>query len=231
MACPSNRNFLLGGNHSRSDPSFPCSDFSSMHIKSLTCPFSHSLLGTPIGWCWWIQPLTTLHRDLETNTALKEFARTRGNGYIRMQYAATLHEIYGYIVGFIVFVGTLKFIKLLRFNKRMGESQELMAPQERSAGYFMLKIFSFLQIKHLAAFTQALCCQLSQRKGCIKASHCCSSHLEIDDLTGLIETGITRSREHYWDNFCDIYYFHFWLEMATRPAFWQFASSPLLAQW
>ncbi|MPC96057.1 hypothetical protein E2C01_091294 [Portunus trituberculatus] len=36
-----------------------------------------------------------------------------------MQFAATLHEVYGYIVGFIVFVGTLKFIKLLRFNKRM----------------------------------------------------------------------------------------------------------------
>ena len=63
----------------------------------------------------------TPHRELETNTALKQFARTRGNGYIRMQFAATLHEVYGYIVGFIVFVGTLKFIKLLRFNKRMGE--------------------------------------------------------------------------------------------------------------
>lgn len=64
----------------------------------------------------------TTSRELETNTVLKEFTRTNGNGYIRMQYAATLHEIYGYIVGFIVFVGTIKFIKLLRFNKRIGES-------------------------------------------------------------------------------------------------------------
>lgn len=87
-------------------------------------------------------------RDLETNTVLKEFARTSGNGYIRMQYAATLHEIYGYIVGFIVFVGTIKFIKLLRFNKRIGLlSATLSQCWDDLSGFlvaFLLCFFTFV---------------------------------------------------------------------------------------
>uniref|UniRef100_A0A0P4VV82 Polycystin cation channel PKD1/PKD2 domain-containing protein n=1 Tax=Scylla olivacea TaxID=85551 RepID=A0A0P4VV82_SCYOL len=83
-------------------------------------------------------------RELETNTALKQFARTRGNGYIRMQYAATLHEVYGYVVGFIVFVGTLKFIKLLRFNKRMGLlSATLGQCWDDLSGFMMAFLFCF----------------------------------------------------------------------------------------
>ncbi|XP_069168437.1 polycystin-2-like [Procambarus clarkii] len=37
-----------------------------------------------------------------------------------MQNAANLDEIFSYLIAFIVFVGTLKFIKLLRFNKTIG---------------------------------------------------------------------------------------------------------------
>lgn len=60
-------------------------------------------------------------RYYATDQVLQVFHKTYGNGYVRLQYAASLDELYGYIVGFVVFVGTLKFIKLLRFNKRMGQ--------------------------------------------------------------------------------------------------------------
>ncbi|XP_066985426.1 LOW QUALITY PROTEIN: polycystin-1-like protein 2 [Macrobrachium rosenbergii] len=59
-------------------------------------------------------------RYLATKRVLETFNKTFGNGYVSLQYAASLDELYGYAIAFIVFVGSLKFIKLLRFNKRMG---------------------------------------------------------------------------------------------------------------
>lgn len=50
---------------------------------------------------------------------LKVFDTTFGNGYVRMEYAALLDLYLLYAVGFIVFFTTVKFIKLLQFNKRM----------------------------------------------------------------------------------------------------------------
>ncbi|KAK8728348.1 hypothetical protein OTU49_009244 [Cherax quadricarinatus] len=59
-------------------------------------------------------------RYFAVQAALDEFNRTFGNGYVRMQYAASLNEVYGYLVAFIVFVGTMKFIKVLRFHRTIG---------------------------------------------------------------------------------------------------------------
>ncbi|XP_063886174.1 polycystin-1-like protein 2 isoform X1 [Scylla paramamosain] len=58
-------------------------------------------------------------RYLEVQRVLKIFDTTFGNGYIRMEYAALLDLYLLYAVGFIVFFTTVKFIKLLQFNKRM----------------------------------------------------------------------------------------------------------------
>ncbi|XP_069972546.1 polycystin-2-like [Penaeus vannamei] len=59
-------------------------------------------------------------RHFATESVVEVFNLTHGNGYVNLQYAASLDELYSYLVSFIVFVSTLKFIKLLRFNKRMG---------------------------------------------------------------------------------------------------------------
>lgn len=69
----------------------------------------------------YLLPLAVV-RYIATMDQLKVFEKTKGIGYMRMQFAALLDELYGYVVGFVVFVGTIKFIKLLRFNKRIGES-------------------------------------------------------------------------------------------------------------
>lgn len=59
------------------------------------------------------------YRYLEVQRILKVFSTTNGNGYVRMEYAALLDLYLLYAVGFIVFFTTVKFIKLLQFNKRM----------------------------------------------------------------------------------------------------------------
>ncbi|XP_038068153.1 uncharacterized protein LOC119737688 [Patiria miniata] len=40
--------------------------------------------------------------------------------YIKLQYVAYWNELLGYMLGWIVFLATLKFLKLLRFNRRIG---------------------------------------------------------------------------------------------------------------
>ncbi|XP_063601108.1 uncharacterized protein LOC134777199 [Penaeus indicus] len=59
-------------------------------------------------------------RHLATQSVVEVFNLTHGNGYVNLQHAASLDELYSYLVSFIVFVSTLKFIKLLRFNRRIG---------------------------------------------------------------------------------------------------------------
>ena len=59
------------------------------------------------------------YKLLLTNDALAEFKRTKGNAYLRMDYAVMYDQYYVYLLGFIMFVCVLKLIKLLQFNKRM----------------------------------------------------------------------------------------------------------------
>ena len=59
-------------------------------------------------------------RYVKTDSILEIFKQTYGIEYIRLNYVLLLDDLYGYIVGIIVFIATLKFIKLLRFNRRIG---------------------------------------------------------------------------------------------------------------
>jgi len=59
------------------------------------------------------------YRLLETNRLLKKFKETHGNGYMKFQYIGYWNELLMNIIGWLVFLATLKFLKLLRFNKKM----------------------------------------------------------------------------------------------------------------
>ncbi|XP_068213289.1 polycystin-1-like [Palaemon carinicauda] len=85
-----------------------------------------------------------------TKDVLTVFKNTFGNGYVNLNYAALLNEVYLYLVSFIGFVGTLKFIKLLRFNKKIGVlSTTLRQCWDDLAGFlmaFFLCFFSFVNM-------------------------------------------------------------------------------------
>ncbi|XP_033750161.1 uncharacterized protein LOC117334568 isoform X2 [Pecten maximus] len=59
------------------------------------------------------------YRLVITNTLTERFKHTHGNEYMKFQYVGYWSEIFSYIIGWLVFFGTLKFLKLLRFNKKM----------------------------------------------------------------------------------------------------------------
>ncbi|MCL4130642.1 UNVERIFIED_CONTAM: hypothetical protein GTU68_050043, partial [Idotea baltica] len=60
------------------------------------------------------------YRYAVTLEALNVFNETFGNGYVRMDSAAVIDQYYLYGMAIIIFFSTLKLIKLLQFNKRMG---------------------------------------------------------------------------------------------------------------
>lgn len=51
----------------------------------------------------------------QTQKAFQEDPRS----FVSFQFATTWEEIYGYVLAFIIFLVTVKFLKLLRFNKKM----------------------------------------------------------------------------------------------------------------
>ena len=55
-----------------------------------------------------------------TKTLLGDFHDKGGRGYVKLQYVAYWTELLGYMLGWVVFMAVIKFLKLLRFNKRMG---------------------------------------------------------------------------------------------------------------
>ncbi|KAG1652740.1 Polycystic kidney disease protein 1-like 2 [Nymphon striatum] len=61
-----------------------------------------------------------IQREMYTVDILKLFTETKGTGYVRLQRVAAVDEVLSYVIGFLVFLANLKFLYLLRFNKRIG---------------------------------------------------------------------------------------------------------------
>ncbi|XP_071129607.1 polycystin family receptor for egg jelly-like isoform X3 [Mytilus edulis] len=59
------------------------------------------------------------YRMFETNKLTERFKVSHGNEYMKFQYVGYWSEIFSYIVGWLAFFATLKFLKLLRFNKKI----------------------------------------------------------------------------------------------------------------
>ncbi|CAH1793770.1 unnamed protein product [Owenia fusiformis] len=62
---------------------------------------------------------TYFYRLIITNGLTEKFIKNGSNGHNNFQYVAYWNEMLMYMVGFLCFIGTIKFIRLLRFNKRM----------------------------------------------------------------------------------------------------------------
>lgn len=66
-----------------------------------------------------------LARALITKSMTETFNETKGNKYIRLTYAALVNEYYTYVVSFTVFTSSLKFCKLLSFNRAFMQARIL----------------------------------------------------------------------------------------------------------
>ncbi|CAL1538860.1 unnamed protein product, partial [Lymnaea stagnalis] len=93
------------------------------------------------------------YRLYKTNDLTKAFKESNGNGYVKFQYVGYWNEMFSYMIGFLVFLATLKFLKLLRFNKKISM---LSATLEHSAKallhfgiIFLIVFMAFAQLFYL----------------------------------------------------------------------------------
>lgn len=91
-----------------------------------------------------------IQRAIITSRILKFFNATHGNAYIKMQIVAALDELFGYIIAFTVFIAIIKFIRILRFNKRMGFLYSTLAQCSHDLKSFLIVFvivfFAFVQM-------------------------------------------------------------------------------------
>ena len=105
----------------------------------------------------WAAFIVYIMRYIETDTILQNFKKTYGNGYVKMQYAQTLDDVFGYLLGMLVFIATIKFSKLLRFNRRIGMlSATLRQCWDDLTGFFLIffiALGTFAMVFHLLLLT------------------------------------------------------------------------------
>ena len=79
------------------------------------------------------------HRLRLTKAKTKLFRETHGDAYMKFQYIAGWNELLLYTVGWLCFLATIKFLRLLRYNKKMGLLGSVLHASGKSmAGYMMM---------------------------------------------------------------------------------------------
>ncbi|XP_063839801.1 uncharacterized protein LOC135088742 isoform X2 [Scylla paramamosain] len=88
---------------------------------------------------------------------LDKFIETKGKKYIKIQPLAFLDSILVYVIAFQVFIATLKLLRLLRFNRRIGMlSATLRYASGDIIGFgliFFVTLISFVTVFYLSAMT------------------------------------------------------------------------------
>jgi len=94
-----------------------------------------------------------VYRYVATLKLLNIFAKSGGNAYMKFQVVAYWNEVLLYMLGLLVFWSTIKFIKLLRFNKVMSLLGSTLKYASKSLLYFsimfLIIFFSFMQFFYL----------------------------------------------------------------------------------
>lgn len=92
----------------------------------------------------------------------KYFNETSGNGYMKFQYVGYWSELFNYIIGFLVFFATLKFLKLLRFNRKISMLSDTLRNSSKELIHFsiifnvvflaFIQVFYLIYMSHLDMF-------------------------------------------------------------------------------
>ncbi|XP_064630503.1 uncharacterized protein LOC135489174 [Lineus longissimus] len=93
------------------------------------------------------------YRLVVTKSLLKTFKKSHGLAYVKFQYVASWNELLLYLVGWLVFFANLKFLRLLRFNKRMAILGSVLRHCRKDlfafGVMFAIMFFAFVQFFYL----------------------------------------------------------------------------------
>jgi hypothetical protein len=98
------------------------------------------------------------YRLLKSKELVARFAENHGNSYMKFQYVAYWNELLLYMMGWLVFLASVKFIRLLRFNKRMSLLAQTLRhgakPLMMFGIMFSLVFFAFAQFFYFVYFME-----------------------------------------------------------------------------
>ena len=97
--------------------------------------------------CSWTGVGIHIWRKNEAARLSQLFRTTRGDSYINFQLVAYIHDIFSFLLGFCCFFGTLKFLRLCRYNRRLALLSETLRRSRRE-----LFSFSFMFATIFMAF-------------------------------------------------------------------------------
>ncbi|CAF3366379.1 unnamed protein product [Rotaria sp. Silwood1] len=112
--------------------------------------------------CSWAGLFIYLWRIREGNRISDLFKETNGYAYVNLQLASYVNDLLTFLLGFCCFFGTVKFLRLLRFNQRMSmlSSTLMYAAKDLISFSFMFSIvyFGYLTLFFLLFHSKLLEC-------------------------------------------------------------------------
>jgi hypothetical protein len=94
-----------------------------------------------------------LHKQERGERVLEFFRRTFGYDYYKLQDISLWNEVFGYSIAICAFLGTIKFLKFLTFNKIIGYLSATLKLSLNSLFSFMIIFFilwfAFIQLQYL----------------------------------------------------------------------------------
>lgn len=110
-----------------------------------------SYLDLGIIGCSWGGVVVYVWRMREGHRVGDLFRENNGYFYVNLQFASYVNDVLTFLMGFCCFFGTVKFLKLLRFNKRISMLQSTLAYAAKDLISFTV-MFSVLFFAYLGLF-------------------------------------------------------------------------------
>lgn len=101
--------------------------------------------------CSWTSVGIQVWRENEVKRIKQLFVQTRGRTYINFQLTAYINDIFYFLLGFCCFFGTLKFLRLCRYNRRLDLLSNTLRRSARELVSFSM-MFSIIFLAFLTLF-------------------------------------------------------------------------------
>lgn len=101
--------------------------------------------------CSWAGVGVYIWRIREGNRIGELFRTTNGYAYVNLQLATYVNDLLTFLLGFCCFFGTIKFLRLLRFNQRISMLSSTLAYSAKDLASFSI-MFSVIYLGYLGLF-------------------------------------------------------------------------------
>ena len=111
--------------------------------------------------CSWGSVAVHFWRQSEGKRILDLFRETNGDVYVNFQLIAYINDIFSFLIAFCCFFGTIKLLRLCRYNRRLSLLSDTLSRAKRELMSFSF-MFTFIFLAFLALFYLQFVSQISE---------------------------------------------------------------------